>query len=899
MSADRPWEAGPFSSWVIEELNKRVNGISSGINQTINSETINYNSGPRRHWIRAFSSGFVKEVDTNDSWGLILKSGDSFSSRYGIAPQQQIYGYNNTETPKYITSNQYRINVPEPGITSFTADVQKNFFITAKLNWVCHSIDQLNAITPYFLTPLTTVFVEWGWNIFNINSLLNYKEEAYLKEIVENHFKHYQERVPLSKGNYEFMVGEITNFEYTVDENLIKGFTEIRSRQMSWSGFNIRGAKNVATKVGEGGSSVSPALDFKTVCQQILSGLQLKSDNFDPKLRPNQIQGRVLRKLSQEEKNGITALLNILQNITSNGKPKYGERGADVSKYIYKLINTTDPNNSKQDDGSKNLMDTYITFELFADILNALKDQHTTNTSLKNYATVDVDTDVGYHGNLISTSKNVLIPNIRAPKFNGKGSVPYDSQDCDAETKFIEDIDNLAKSESTTTALFFDEVKDRLVGSTALQNSALVTIGNKLGITNINVNPPTEREKGQDKKVFMIEEDAGPGTILNPGKGDNSTLKLLVLYRGKIYRNNLDAVLNKYGRTNYRENSGFGAETRSDEYLSRFPNAKNKITPNIKNVYINLNFIKDSIVNNEDVIDMESVYNIILKELNESVCDFWNLELVNVDTDGTNGSRTRLKVIDRKRFNEKIPPAYVFEYGSSNSIIKKINFTTTLTNAQANQILYRSFGNTSLSTNNMIDFTGGGRYKDKLKTSGKRDNTERPSQIILTFLNVISKYVKFNESDPSGNLLLRVKVYGTKEQKNNNRIRAPKTTTVIDDKKYNIVDLYIPDKEALVYMLNDNDITKNTNVYCAPIRNVEIEISLMGIAGIRVFEYFKIKNLPPPFTDNVVVFQVRDVNHTVDENGWETRIKASLRPAYNLQQYIGDVNINPAFQYIA
>jgi len=66
----------------------------------------------------------------------------------------------------------------------------------------------------------------------------------------------------------------------------------------------------------------------------------------------------------------------------------------------------------------------------------------------------------------------------------------------------------------------------------------------------------------------------------------------------------------------------------------------------------------------------------------------------------------------------------------------------------------------------------------------------------------------------------------------------------------------------------------------------------MGIAGIRVFEYFKIKNLPPPFTDNVVVFQVRDVNHTVDENGWETRIKASLRPAYNLQQTTTVANSN-------
>jgi len=94
--------------------------------------------------------------------------------------------------------------------------------------------------------------------------------------------------------------------------------------------------------------------------------------------------------------------------------------------------------------------------------------------------------------------------------------------------------------------------------------------------------------------------------------------------------------------------------------------------------------------------------------------------------------------------------------------------------------------------------------------------------------------------------------------------------------------LYIPEKEALVYLLNDNNKKGNPNVYCAPIRNVELEIALMGIAGIRVFEYFKVNNLPPPFNKNIV-FQVRDVNHTVDENGWETRIKASLRPSFNIE----------------
>lgn len=864
MSAEKPWEAGPFSGWVIEELNKRVSGISKGIDQTFTNDSITYKSGPRRHWIRAFSSGFVEGIDNNSNWGLILKSPDSsynittldiFSARYGIS-QQQVYGYFNDETPKLIPSNQNRINVPEPGITSFTADVQKNFFITAKLNWICHSIDQLNAITPYFLTPLTTVFVEWGWNIFNRESLLDYTNESKLKEIIENHFLHYQEGVPKSKGNYEFMVGEITNFEYSIEENIIRGFTEIRSRQMSWSGFHIGGAKNVTSMTSQQQSSVSPALDFKTVCKQIITGLQAKSENIDPKSRPpGQIQGRVGAKLSEEDKSGITALLNILQTIkTKDNKNKYGDNGVDVSKYIYKFINTGE----KQSAGTQNnLMDTYITFELIADIMNALKDQHSNDKSLKNYATVDVDTDVGYHENLISTSRNVLIPNTKSPKFNGKGSSPYILYS-DDETKFIDDTDDLNIPYDNSILESFRTAKSK-------------------------------RERGQDSQnISIIQESTGFYSVNEPGKGPNSTLTLLVGYKGrKIYRNNLDYVLNKYGRTKFRESSGFGFDgtisTRTDEYLMRNPNAKIN-TPNIKNVYINLSFIKDSIVNNDDVIDMENMYNILLKELNDSVCDFWNLELINVDTDGASKSSNRLKVVDRKRININIPPGYMFEYGNSNSIIKKINFTTTLTNAQANQILYRSFGNKSLSTNNMIDFTNDGKYRDKLKSNDKTKNRTMPSETMLTFQNVISKYLKYDTSNPSGNFMMRLKVYGTKTVETPaGRARKASSSTVIDDKKYNIVDLYIPDKEALVFLLNDNDREKNTNIYCAPIRNVEIEISLMGIAGIRVFEYFKIKNLPPPFTENVVVFQVRDVNHTLDESGWETRIKASLRPSYNIK----------------
>lgn len=874
MSANRPWESGPFSEWVIEELNNRIKYLSSGIIQSpANSNgAMNYKSGPRRHWLRLFSNGMNKTngIDDDNNWGLLFKSGDSFASRYGISPQQQIYGYYNNGKPKYITSNQYRINVPEPGIVSFTVDVQKNFFASAKINWVCHSIDQLNAITPYLLTPLTTVFVEWGWNNFDVSSLIDYNSVQNLEKIINNHFDHYETKVPASKGNYEFVVGDITNFEYSLDDNIIRGFTEIKSRQMLYSGFNIRGQKTVNTVTSQ--NTDTPVLSFKTTCREILNSLSAFTDNGEFLTKSNFELPEQFKNKTQKPKTNTDKLSALL-----NGYSKYGVNLENLSNYIYKYINKakSEPQTTQDGNNQSILLDTYITMELFVDIMNALKNQHKQDSFLKNFFEVNVtDTRIGYHPNLISTNRNVLIPNPRSPKFNGKDSLVYGQNDCDDSTTFVGD-----KLPST-----------------------FVTGETKVSEKGQFVDNQSMFEELVDRKITLNTYKQFPP---NP----NIQLKLLVGYRGNVYRNNLDYVLNYYGRnTDQSRKDQNGNEDTSFDKRGL-----------LKNIYINLNFIIESIIVDDNIIDMKSMYDKVLAEINESVCDYWNLQLTNVNSIGPDTNQkdvgNRLQINDEKyKINTTKPDnIFTFDYGSNKSIIKKINFTTSLTNAMANQILYRSFGETSLSTNSLMDFSNGDLYVDRIKGSYKKQiDAPRSSETILTFLSVLGKYVKFAPNDPKASYLMRVQAYQkpqrgpvkrelvvTDEQR---RIYGDKYGNVKEGQipfgpfnplkyktvyepifdKYNIVDLYIPDKEALVYLLNDNDKKGNTNVYCAPIRNLELEMSLMGIAGIRVFEYFKVKNLPPPFTDDIVIFQVRDVSHTIDENGWETRIKASVRPSYNL-----------------
>jgi len=221
-----------------------------------------------------------------------------------------------------------------------------------------------------------------------------------------------------------------------------------------------------------------------------------------------------------------------------------------------------------------------------------------------------------------------------------------------------------------------------------------------------------------------------------------------------------------------------------------------------------------------------------------------------------------------------------------------------LSNAQANQIIFKAGTYDYLTANQLLD------YSNKLNTT----NSNKPSviykdRIIKTKSTTNQTSDKTKKSDSSEYYFKEILKDGKKSGKDAIvqflQVTLFKTETAallsnadgtdrkvggeIDYETYDIVDIVMPFEELVVNMLNDGDVEKNTNVYNAPLRNIEIEISLMGISGIKTFEFFRVTNLPPPFNDDVVVFQVTNVTHVVNENTWETRLKAQLRPAYNLK----------------
>lgn len=246
----KPWEPANIPDEVQAELNRRK--YNRGFNYIkaekgewggTSGEFTKY-KGPMSPWVRFCSNG--KGSDAIGKPGFVFFSGKTFYSGYGFNQNSsggnQIIGYlpdgKNTHTiSNDLNSADYPIHVPPPEIEKVTVKIQKELFRQASVEWVCFSKMQLEYMTPYFLVPGITCVLEWGWNHYNPESLLHLDNVSELKQFFKNPYPLYTDHIIKSNGNYDVLLGIVTNFEWTVDGNKIKCKTEITSKDRIYAGL--------------------------------------------------------------------------------------------------------------------------------------------------------------------------------------------------------------------------------------------------------------------------------------------------------------------------------------------------------------------------------------------------------------------------------------------------------------------------------------------------------------------------------------------------------------------------------------------------------------------------------------------------------------------------------------
>ena len=251
-----PWEPCNIPEEIQDEFNRRkVNrslryvAAEKGEWGSSNGDWSKYR-GPMSPWVRFCSNSKGKENPGSgdfDKQGFVFFGGKGFYSDYGFTKNPNdpsIIGYvpskgANPHTINNDLNEQYPIHVPAPEIERIHVTIQKELYRLAVVEWVCFSKKQLEYMTPYFLVPGITCILEWGWNLYNPESLVDLTNTGELENLFNNPYSLYTKNIIKSRGNYDVIFGIIWNFEWTVDGNKFRCKTEILSKDRIYAGLIV------------------------------------------------------------------------------------------------------------------------------------------------------------------------------------------------------------------------------------------------------------------------------------------------------------------------------------------------------------------------------------------------------------------------------------------------------------------------------------------------------------------------------------------------------------------------------------------------------------------------------------------------------------------------------------
>jgi hypothetical protein len=465
---------------------------------------------------------------------------------------------------------------------------------------------------------------------------------------------------------------------------------------------------------------------------------------------------------------------------------------------------------------------------------------------------------IGAHPNLMSCDPRVLIPNYRSPKYHWGSPGLQQVQDAKTPKKGGGSLGTFLKGGFGDT----DYEKQMLKPEPVLNNPA-----------NLQV-----------QKTFFQSKPTG-----------------------KCVRQNLEWIIN------INRYLSQGKKPRSLTSYS-FPHSSRKEFSNgqivekdyaglISNIYFSYAEFENIVVNSAKTYT--EIYDAIFKVLSDASDGYWDLALVESQT-GV------LTIVDKNYSNpanfKKSGEIYDFSYYDADNIIKSLKFRPQLSTAQATRVIYGRVNNTGSAyvqsdKNDLLDY----KYRDvvvlpedesdrEVEGRTRRDKIKEAKGNLQAIqvvnagndgtlqMTVATENTQFKKT-VSEKVDVTVKV-GGKTTKTHRHVLIP----VPED--FEIVKLVIPasHKNFATTVVDDGD--DNNPRYCAIQPGITIELVLEGIGGLRTFQYFRIRNLPKPYSHEEVIFRIVDVVQSINGTIWETTIKAGLIPLRKyIQQQLGITDV--------
>jgi hypothetical protein len=683
------WDVQNIPSDLVRELRRRKNSNNIGLDipdnviHNFKNQHASY-KGPMTPWIRVFSnstgipltgrvplSSYLKKNGEHLFYeGFVLEGGKGFNNAYGLSDggrhesvfdsssSKAIIGYQSNGEPHYI-DNRYRSNIystsspagsnfpqnntipsvlPPPGITSLSVKTTGDMMTSAEFKFSCFSLGQVEYMTPFFLSPGINMFIEFGWNLYNNDSLLDLNKIRELYDISNVPAKGI-ERILSSYGNYGVVTGIVTNYNFgTKDGMHYECNVKVTDRQALFAGFradlDARKSDDVGdseinflnikkffnSHVTEARTAVVDRKNFTDHMLNLTDASQVGSKSNTSKFYNGKNEDRIFFGRLTDMGKDVTFPASItFEGESLENHCRYGTVSGGFGNFgLYSDIDTT----CDFDNDGKSPEDWYTLGFVF-ELINI----HCADPTTKTFHLDIEDVVINAHPNLISCDRDVLIPNSIAPKINvGRpepGGFLPDTSTSD-NNKFIhQEVDNVMDSNLKTPLK---------------------------KVSRVFKTPKSQDRQNLDQIINWVRYSYAGNLLVDcafPFKED-----LLVPITGK------------------------GGES------------MNRIYPahrygHLKNLFISKTKLID-IGNDENIKTLKQLVNAILITVNLSVNNYWEFEVINNAEGG-------LTVIDKSM--NALDELYQFEIGTTNNVIRDLEFDVKLSPEQATQTLFGTGNN--------------------------------------------------------------------------------------------------------------------------------------------------------------------------------------------------------------